>query len=409
MSCKLIKIEQPLLNKKLPSIPEVIKKEIAKTGVVITPDMKIALAVGSRGITNLPIIVKTVIEELIQRGAKPFIVPAMGSHGGATAEGQQNVLAGLGITEKSMGVPIKSSMRVKSFDAVNGTPVMMDYHAWKADGIILINRIKPHTDFKGTYESGLVKMCVVGLGKHKQASIVHQAGINGLKKMIPEIAQKILSCKKILFGLAIVEDSYHQTACINALSPELILKKEPTLLKKAYRLMPSLPVRDIDILLVDFMGKDISGTGMDPNIIGRLRIIGQREPLSPRIGIIIVNDLSKASHGNAIGVGLADFITKKLYKKIDHATTYANVCTSTFLERAKIPLIANTVKEAFDMAKKTLPMCGKGSERIVRIKNTNELSQLYVSSSLVRELSNQVRKNIHKTEVFNSRGDLNSF
>ncbi len=259
----------------------------------------------------------------------------------------------------------------------------MDKYAWESDGIILINRVKPHTDYHGRYESGLVKMSVIGLGNEKQAEAIHRYGVHGLTDMIPLVAKQIFSTGKILGGIALVENAYDNTMIINALRADEFFEKEPGLLDKARTNMPALPVSDIDVLIIDQIGKDISGVGIDTNIIGRMKIAGQQEPVMPDIKAIVLLDLTEASHGNAIGIGLSDVITRKLYDRIDFSSTYTNAITSSFIERAKIPVIANNDKEAFKIALRSCGYLEKGKEKIIRIKDTLHLDEIYVSQSIM--------------------------
>ena len=265
----------------------------------------------------------------------------MGSHGGATAEGQREILASYEITEAAIGCPVRASMEVVELD--NGgleLPLFMDRYAFESDGVILINRIKPHTAFHGEYESGLIKMSVIGLGNKRLASELHRFGVYGLKTLMPLAGRQILLTGKILLGIGIVENAYDETAIIEALTPLEILAREPELLNSAKQMMPYLPLKDIDVLVVDRLGKDISGSGMDPNIIGRMKIEGTPEPESPRIKAIVVTDLTDASHGNACGIGLADVTTRRLVDKVNWDVTYANGVTSGFYSHVALPIVA---------------------------------------------------------------------
>ncbi len=351
----------------------------------------VAVAVGSRGIANLALIVRAVVRYLTAQEHRPFIVPAMGSHGGATPEGQRAVLEGYGISEAFLGVPIRSSMEtVELPDGGIGNRVFMDREASRADATVVINRVKPHTDFHGAVESGLLKICALGLGKEAQAREIHSFGIAGLRERILPTARQILRHGNVALGLALVENARDETMVIRAVPPERMEAEEAELLDLARAHMPSLPFDRLDVLLIDEMGKDVSGTGLDPNIIGRIRVSGQPEPELPAIGSIVVSDLTDASHGNAIGVGLADVITRRLYDKIDRSVTYTNVITSTFLERGKIPVVAESDREAVEIAIRT---CGRAAlfergeaPRIARIKNTLRAAELLVSAPLLAEL-----------------------
>ncbi len=383
----LYKIKQKYNDDSLVDVKVTLREELINLQNFIKPGAKIALAVGSRGIKNIDVIINEAVLFIRSCQAYPFIIPAMGSHGGATSEGQAGILSGYGISEKRVGAPVRSTMEVIELPRGNSpVPVYMDKNAWNSDGVILINRIKPHTDYHGKYESGLVKMSVIGLGKEKQATAVHSYGVYGLSVLIPIIASEIFQSGKIIGGIGIVENKFDNIKIIRALRADMIFDHEPFLLDDARAGMPSLPIKDIDILIVDRMGKDISGVGLDPNIIGRIRIMGQKEPEYPSIKAIAVLDLTENSHGNAIGMGLADVITRKLFDKIDFPTTYTNAVTSSFLERAKIPVIAASDREAYEIALRSCGYLEKGEERIIRIKDTLHLDEMYVSRSVMDQL-----------------------
>lgn len=408
----LTKIRNHFPDNSLLNVEEECRHELNKLFPFIKKDARIAIAVGSRGIDSQLRVVCEVVEFLKNRGAKPFIVPAMGSHGGATAEGQQEVLEGYGITEDNTGVPIRSSM--EAVDLSNNdkkVPVFMDKAAYESDGVILINRIKPHTDFRATWESGLAKMAVIGLGKEQGARSIHNQGINGLKNLMPKSAKLLFHSGKILAGIALVENAYDKTMLIKAIPALEIMNEEIQLLNTARENMPHFPVDLIDVLWVDRMGKDISGVGLDPNIIGRIKIYGQSEPASPNIKSIVVSELTDESHGNATGVGLADIITRNLYQKIDFLNTYKNTATSSFLERAKIPFVAETDSEALELAIRNCGLPASGKERIIRIQDTLHLDEMYVSDAILNEIihSPQIEIISPKSALINSSGELNGF
>lgn len=407
----MYKIRQHFPDNALSDLVGTLRAELTSLQELIQPGADIAIAVGSRGIDNLPLIVSETTRMVRDRGARPFVVPAMGSHGGATAKGQREVLTLYGVREEIVGAPIRSSMEVIEVPRGDSpVPVFMDRLAWKSDGVLLINRVKPHTDYHGTYESGLMKMAVIGLGKEEGAKAIHRFGIRGLKEMIAPAARQILNTGRILGGVAIVENARHQTLRVRALRAGQIPAEEPPLLELARQNMPSLPVEEADILIIDRMGKDISGTGIDPNVIGRIRVPGQEEPDRPRIKAILVASLSERSQGNAVGVGLADVITRALYERIDHATTYRNVITSTFLERGKIPLVAPDDQTAFQVA---LNSCGgvrTGEERILRIADTLNLEEIYVSGAVLKELADSSFEILQEeVDLFNASGALRPF
>ena len=386
---KLLKITQHFDNTHIPShaIEPAVIRELEASKLMIPKGARIAIAVGSRGIANLPLIVRNTAQWVKEMGGHPFLVPAMGSHGGASAEGQRQVLESYGVTEDFVGAPIRSSMEVVELprgDLENA--VYMDKLACEADGTIVINRIKVHTAFHGVIESGLMKMCVIGLGKHQGALEIHGYGAKGLRELIPPTARQILQHGNILLGLAIVENAYDQTRRIEAVRPEEFETKESALLRIARDNMPSLPVREVDVLIVDEFGKHISGTGVDVNIIGRLKISGEAEPDFPKIGSIILLDLADKSHGNANGMGLADVISRRFFEKIDFRATYENVATTGFLERGKMPVVADTEMQALELALKPLGIRDAQQARILRIRNTLSLNTLWASPALFPEL-----------------------
>ncbi len=389
MKIKMSKYKVSYNREAITNINQTVLQEMEESGVQIRPGMSIAIAVGSRGITNLAEIVKSVVSYLKSKGANPFIVPAMGSHGGANAKGQIEVLEGYNVTETFTGAPIKSSMAVVELPSDGlETKVFMDKFAYEADGTIVINRIKAHTDFHGKFESGLVKMCVIGLGKHKQALAIHHYRLRGLSEMIAPAAEKVIEHGNILLGIGIVENAYDQTKIIKAIKPSDFFTEEPKLLKISKESMPKLPVDVMDILIIDEMGKDISGVGLDTNIIGRMKVGDRNEPEFPQITNIVITDLTDASHGNALGLGLGDIITQRLFDKIDLKAMYANVITSTFLERGKIPVIAKDDLEALNFA---IITCGAVEEKdlkIVRIKNTLKLDEFYATEAVGCMLKN---------------------
>src|SRR5919112_1198362 len=281
--------------------------------------MRVALTAGSRGISQIDVVLRSLVRALKEKGAEPFIVPAMGSHGGATAEGQVEVLESLGVTEEFCEAQILSCMEVAEIGRTErGVPVYMDRHASKADGVVVVNRIKAHTDFRGPAESGLLKMAAIGLGKHDAALELHGYGVTGIKDYMIEVGEEVLRSGRILCGLATVENAYDEPAKIEAIEPENVREREEELLTEYMGYMPSLPVKEMDILFVDALGKNYSGPGMDTNVIERFRILGVDEPEIPAVKYIIVGDISKESHGNELGVGLADLTTRRLADQIEH-------------------------------------------------------------------------------------------
>ncbi|MFH1480306.1 MAG: lactate racemase domain-containing protein, partial [Pseudomonadota bacterium] len=359
---------------------------------------------GSRGVANMALILRHLVRILTELGARPFLFPAMGSHGGGTAEGQLEVLRSLGITEESMGAPLISSMEVVEIGRSSfGFPVLVDRNAAEADGIVVVNRIKPHTEFEGPIESGLMKMMAIGMGKHRGCFEVHKQTVHyGYRKVIPEIGSVILEKLPVLFGVGIVENIYDATAIIKAVLPPQFLSEEKRLLAEAKRLMARLPFNKLDILIVDEMGKNISGTGIDSNVIGRIMFIGEKEPEYPQITRIAVLDLTEASHGNAVGIGLADYTTARLVGKIDQKATATNAITAMSPEKARIPIALATDKEAVEAALTTIGAVAPEKARVVHIKNTLEIFELDISEALLRETEG--RKDL---ELMKRLGPLN--
>lgn len=357
----------------------------------LRPGMRIALTAGSRGIRDVVTVLRATADWLRGAGCEPFVVPAMGSHGGATAAGQVRLLADLGISEASIGCPIEATMEVVELGRLaSGTPAYMDRLAAAADGVLAINRVKAHTSFKAAIESGLAKMCAVGLGKRQGAEMVHSRGNESLRTLMLPLARLVVERGKVLAGLAILEDAHEQTAAVVGLSPEQIGGPgEAALLERSKELMARLPFAHLDVLVVDEIGKNISGTGMDTNVIGRLRIEGEPEPATPQINVIVALDLSAASHGNATGMGLADLVTAQLVQKVDFAATYMNNLTAGLigLRKGALPIVSPTPQAAVATA---LRVCGQpdpAAVRLARIKNTLDLEELLVSQALLVEVA----------------------
>jgi hypothetical protein len=398
----VLKIRQRFERNELRDVQDALRQELVRLERLIRPGSRVAVAVGSRGLDNLVLVVAEVCRFVKARGAQPFIVPAMGSHGGATAAGQRELLRLYGITEDAIGAPICATMDV--VELPRGTlphRIFMDRHAYESDGVILINRIKPHTDYRGQYESGLMKMSLIGLGKLEGALAVHDFGVRGLREMIGPGATQVLESGRILGGIALVENALHKTMMLKALKADEIAEEEPRLLAVARANMPALPTDAIDVLIIDRMGKDISGVGIDPNITGRMGVRGQDDPPLPRIKAIAVLDLTAHSHGNAIGVGLADVISRRLFDKINRPETDRNVITSSFLERGKIPMVADTDRDAFEIALRSCGHIPDGARRVVRILDTLHLEELYVSAAIADEL-----ESAPSVEVIGPAGEL---
>lgn len=368
---------------------------------------KIGVLVGSRGIRNLQAIVTYLIQNLQANGAEVVVLPAMGSHGGATAEGQRAILEEYGLAQEITGVPILSCMDVTQVGEVDGHPVYVDKIILGLDGVIPVNRIKAHTDFHGVYESGIAKMLVIGAGKRHQAEAVHQHGTKGLTELIPKIAEIVLQEIPFLAAVAILENKFDETAVIEVLSKSKVLSRERDLLVQSKKMLPNIPLKYLDVLVVSQMGKNISGVGMDPNITKRMRIGGvEEEQGGPRR--IVALDLTEASGGNSLGMGIADVITQKLYDKVDFKKTYVNTITSGFLERCFVPVVMPTDQEALSVAIQT---CGRFADwetaRIVFIYNTLEMAEFFVSAPLLPELpKHYIADKTALLQVFDDLGSL---
>lgn len=344
----------------------------------------VAIAVGSREIAHMAEITGAVVSEVKARGGIPFIVPAMGSHGGATAEGQEEVLRHYGITQQAVGAPVRSSMEtVKVGETSRGWDVCIDRLASEADHIIPIGRVKPHTDFRGPVESGLMKMIVIGLGKQHGASICHRLGFPQMSANIMEFGKVILQNAPILLGLAIVENAAHGLAHVEAVPGEKILEREPEILNMAKALMPKIPVHDLDVLLVSEMGKEISGAGMDPNITGRSAVLGQFWPGAEKIAVL---DLTDKSGGNAAGMGNADAVTRRMCGKLDPTPVYINGLTCRDTQGIRLPAVMETDMLALKFCLYTCIRRNAAREgRVVWIKNTADLETMYLSEALLAE------------------------
>ena len=363
-------------------IEKTIADEITRSGMAerVRPGMRVAITAGSRGIANVDEITRSVVAFVRSRGAHPFIVPAMGSHGGATAEGQREVLAGYGITEESMGCPILSSMETVLLGTSElGKPVYMDKNAYEADGVILSCRLKPHNAFRGPVESGPCKMMTVGLGKQKGAEQVHSDGMDRIARNIPTMAKVTLSTGKILFAIPCLENAYDQTLMFEAIPAERILQREPELLKIAFDHMPAILVKEGDVLIVDTIGKNFSGTGVDPNITGTFSTPYATGGVQVQRTCFL--RLSPESHGNALGVGLANAVTRSIYDQIDTNAMYANCMTSTVVRSAMLPPVMANDREAIQFCIRTCNRVTPGSLRMIRIPNSLHIGQIMLSEA----------------------------
>ncbi|HKB36063.1 MAG TPA: lactate racemase domain-containing protein, partial [Gemmataceae bacterium] len=352
----------------------------------IRPGDRVAVAVGSRGIKNVAVLVRATLGYLRDLGAKPFVLAAMGSHGGATSEGQRQLLAEYGVSEDQLGVLVMTDMTSVQIGVNSwGEPVWWDRNALEADAVVTISRVKPHTDFRGKYESGILKMLVIGLGKREGASQHHHWGMRGLRDMLPETGKVVLEKTRFLAGLAVLENAREETARLQAVDREEVLAVEPGLLEEARRLMGRLPFDQLDLLVIGEIGKNYSGAGIDPNVVGRLLIEGAPEPESPRITRICCLDLSPESHGNGTGVGIADLTTERLLAQIDPGPFRMNNLTACFLWRSKLPIAFPTDRECIDMGVQTCWQPKHDALRMAVIPNTLEMSELWVSAPLVEE------------------------
>jgi len=384
---RMFKVRQFFFRSPFLDLTVRLRKGLEEKGILrqITPGQRIALTVGSRNIAQLAQIVRLIVAEIRKLGASPLIIPAMGSHGGATSQGQLEVLNRLSIREAEVDAPFLSSMEVVDLGKTRtGIPLCTARAATEVDGILLLNRIKPHTAFGGQLGSGLIKMLTVGLGKKRGAEVFHRYGLRyGFVSVLSEMGRALLGSLPILGGVAIIEDYYHQIAQLEVLGSEQILESEPSLLERSRQLMGRLPFKEIDLLIVDEMGKDISGSGMDTNVIAR-----GIDPLPPEPSIkrIVVRDLTEATHGNAFGVGLADFIPKRLLHKIDFNVTLVNLLTAGAPEKGKQPPVLASDREAIEAAIESLGQREPEEIKLVRIKNTLELEEIWVGEGLLPEV-----------------------
>jgi hypothetical protein len=383
---RMAAIRQRFVDDAIRDIPARVTRELARPeiGASIRPGMSVAITAGSRGIANIVEILREVVSAVKARGGRPFIFPAMGSHGGATREGQQQLLEGYGITERAIGAPVRATMDTIVVGATaEGHPVHLDRHAAEADGIIVIGRIKPHTAFHGSHESGLVKMIAVGMGKQKGAEICHAQGFGSFARVLPSFARVVLSTGKVLFGLGIVENSREDTFLIEAIAPAAIEGREPELLEQARRLMPSIPFAEFDVLVVDEIGKNFSGDGADPNITGTYATAYASG--GPRIKRYVVLDVHPESRGNSVGVGMADVTTTRLLEKTDFDAMYLNALTSRALNIVRMPLVMANDRLALQAALYSSIGADLEHPRIVRISNTSHIETMSISEALLGE------------------------
>jgi hypothetical protein len=379
-------IEQPLFDDALPDVAAAASSALQGSPMraAVKPGMRVAVGVGSRGIANLPVLVSSVVAWLKDLGAEPFVVPAMGSHGRATAEGQKELLAELGITEERVRCPLVSSMDVVEVGRLaSGFAVYMDRNAFTADGIFVINRVKPHTAFRGRHESGIVKIVTIGLGKQRGADSCHALGYGHFPSLLPEMAALCMEKANVIGALAVVENSLDKTCLVEAVPANAMFERDAALLRLAWEKMPSLPFDALDVLIVDMIGKNIAGAGMDSNVVGRypsLAMIG-----GPEITVVGLLDISPESHGNGHGMGFADIVTHRLRDKLDMEASYVNSLTSTTLRCCALPCALESDREVFRAAAKVCHQPALDKIRFVRIQNTLNVRCLRVSPALIPE------------------------
>ena len=384
-------VRQKLYRQEINDIPSAVRKALTplRLSEHLRPGMRVAIPAGSRGIDRIDQIIKALVDVLKELGAEPFLFPAMGSHGGATPEGQRSILEHYGITEATMGVPIHASMEVVQLGKTpSGIPVLIDKFAYKADAIVIVNRVKTHTKFDGEIESGLFKMMAIGMGKHKGASLYHRAAVDhGMETIIVEAGQVVLRRCPVLFGLGIVENGVDRVARIEAFPPDRMLEGEKALLQLSKKIMARIPFDHLDLLIIDEIGKDISGTGMDTKVVGRHRDLIGDFWIHPHPKRIFVRDLTEATEGNATGLGLADFTTQRCVQKVDMQKTAVNCLTALSPEKAALPLTFPNDREGIKKALTTVGIKPLSQLRVVHIRNTLRLEELSVSEGLASEVS----------------------
>jgi hypothetical protein len=385
---RMLRVKQAFPGPAVEHVPAAVRSALGRLALPVKGGQSVALTVGSRGVVNIDTIVRATVDHLKTLGARPFIIPAMGSHGGGTAEGQRSVLEHYGVTEATMGCPVRATMDVVQVGEALGLPIWLDRYAAEADWIGVINRVKPHTGFTGDIGSGLLKMMTIGTGKHRGAVQAHRANIRlGYERMITGLGAGMLRSGRIAFGLGVVENGYDETALIEAFLPDQLEAGEGGLLRKARAWMAKLPFDAMDVLIVDEIGKEISGTGMDTNVIGRHATWFERPFTSPRITFIVACDTSANTYGNVNGIGLADFTTRRLVDKADWEPTYVNALTACSPGGPKLPAVLDTARDAIAVALSCLGLDRTEDARVVRIRNTLRLTEVEVSESFAVELA----------------------
>ncbi|MCQ2553439.1 MAG: DUF362 domain-containing protein [Clostridia bacterium] len=410
---KMLKVRQHFNSAKLENVEEVLLSQLHRNEIeeIIKPGLTIAITAGSRGICNYLLFLQVLVKYLLEKGAKPFIVPAMGSHGGATAEGQVELLEAYGITESSIGAPIRSSMETVVVDTINGEEVHVDKYAHEADGIILLNRVKPHTGFRAAHESGIVKMAAIGLGKQAGAQIVHSGGPANMGARVFEFGRSVIEHEKILFAIGVLENAFDETENLYVWTKPEIFEEEPIVLEKAKANLPRIFFEKLDVLIVDQIGKNISGPGMDANVTFTF-IPGAPIPQDirdKRAKRIVTLSLTKETHGSAMGIGMSDITTRRAFESIDFDATYPNCLTSGVTASGKVPMFFDSDKQAIQAAILTLSKTDGTDLRVVRIKDTLSLSEIEISEALIEEakaLDNIDILSEPKDFDFNENGNL---
>ncbi len=388
---RMLRVKQKFEAPTLEDIPAAVRAEVQSLALdsKVTAGESVAISVGSRGIANIALIIKSLVEELKALGLEPFLVPAMGSHGGGVAEAQQAIIEGYGVTEEYTGAPIKASMEtVQVGETEDGVPVFFDQYAYDADHVAVVGRIKPHTDFVGEIESGLHKMMLIGLGKHKGAALYHQAIVHySFDRIIRSVGQTVIDKCGVLLGLGLVENQYDKTALIKGVGAEEFVDREKELLVLAKKWMPRLPFETVDLLIVDEIGKNISGAGMDTNVVGRkFHDNHAAEKEYPKVTRILVRGLTEETHGNASGIGTAEYAHKRAIEEMDREITYINCMTGNHPSGAHIPLYFDTDRICIDRALETVGLVEAENARVLRIHNTLDLAEVLVSEAYLPEI-----------------------
>ncbi|MBE0583265.1 MAG: DUF2088 domain-containing protein [Desulfofustis sp.] len=388
---RMAAVSQRLEAARIDDIDAAVAAELERAGLAerIRPGSRVAITAGSRGITDMTALVRAIVGQVRKLGAQPIIVPAMGSHGGATAAGQAELLADLGVSEARIGAPVISSMDVDEIGVTDDNiPVVLSSDALACDHILIVNRIKPHTEFSGRIESGLTKMMVIGLGKHQGAINIHNWAVRyGYEQTLISAGKLIIDRAPITLGIGLVENGYGQAMAIAAVTPERFIDEEARLLESARKSCPHLPFDRLDMLIVDEAGKEISGTGMDTKVIGRIMNIYEPPLSHPHITRIVLRDLTAISHGNGLGIGLVDFITERVFAKLDRPTTDVNCITAVTPEKGRVPIVARTDRQAVDYAFASAGPVTAKDVRLCWIRNTAALDRFFVSEALLAEVA----------------------